>query len=162
MSKYLDLKEYVKSLGLYVIEDYDFQCSKLNGLINNSYIYLSDRLQTVEEKYCVLAEELAHFKRNVGDITNLSDTKNRKQEIKAHRFAIRNYLVPLEKLLDVIIDLKENANYFNIAQKLGITEEWLKETIYYYSVVNDGDMIYKEHIVTFNPFNVRSVKDEIA
>lgn len=157
MSNYKELKEYANSLGLTVIEDYDFKCSELSGLINGEYIYLSSKLDTVEEKFCILAEEISHYLISYGKMTDLRDTSSRKQETRAHRFATKKFLVTFEKLVDTIIELKEDASYFNIAKKLGITEQWLKETIYFYSEVHHEPLIYKEHIITFTPFNVRSI-----
>lgn len=53
------------------------------GRIYGNRIAIHNGLDTTTEKTCVLAEELGHYHTTVGDITDLSDPKNRKQERQA-------------------------------------------------------------------------------
>lgn len=84
---------------------------------------------TQTEKKCVLAEELGHHYTAVGDILDQSSVANRKQEMRG-RILAYNRLVGLRGIIDAYNHhcqgLCEAAEY------LGVTEEFLNDTIAYY------------------------------
>lgn len=84
---------------------------------------------TTREKGCVLAEELGHFHKTVGDITDQKRIENRKQELIARRWGY-------EKTVGIIkiINAFENGckNKYEISEFLNITEDYLNEVIDYY------------------------------
>ena len=84
---------------------------------------------TQAEKACVLAEELGHYYTAVGDILDQSSTTNRKQELRG-RIIAYNRLVGLRGIIEAYNhhcqDISETAEY------LGVTEEFLNDTLTYY------------------------------
>lgn len=84
---------------------------------------------TQTEKKCILAEELGHHYTAVGDILDQSSASNRKQEMHGRVLAY-NRLVGLRGIIDAYNHhcqgLCEAAEY------LGVTEEFLNDTIAYY------------------------------
>lgn len=79
MTIYEELLEEANSSGLIVREK---TLSGSNGLIYKNRIAISNRLKTSAEKACVLAEEIGHHHTAVGDIFDLQDIENMKQEQK--------------------------------------------------------------------------------
>jgi hypothetical protein len=62
------------------VDTYPFTSDKLKGLYVDGNIALSDKLDTTNEKTCILAEELGHHYTTAGNILNQSNSNNRKQE----------------------------------------------------------------------------------
>ena len=88
MTKYEDLIQEAYDQGVIVKEI----CLKSNsdGLYKNKKIAIAinkNTLFTVSEKNCVLSEELGHYYTSCGNILNLSDIKNAKQEHQARLYA---------------------------------------------------------------------------
>ncbi len=79
--------------------------NKIMGLYGESVIWINKRIKTYTEKTCVFAEELGHHHTSYGDITDLSELKNRKQEHVARRWAAK-------KLVSV-----EIGKYFAICER---------------------------------------------
>lgn len=129
MTKYEKLLDNAKADNVTVIEDYAFKSEKLKGVYCDGSIALSKKLLTETEKVCILAEELGHHYTAVGDILDQSSVTNRKQEMKG-RILAYNRLVGLRGIIDVYNHhcqgLCEAAEY------LGVTEEFLNDTIAYY------------------------------
>ena len=79
MTIYEELLEEANNSGLIVREK---TLSGSDGLIYRNRIAISNRLKTSAEKACVLAEEIGHHHTAVGDIFDLQDIENMKQEQK--------------------------------------------------------------------------------
>ncbi|NFA44004.1 hypothetical protein EXM65_15870 [Clostridium botulinum] len=112
-----------------VIVEKNFK-SKALGLCKGNKIGLSKRLTTTAEKACIYAEEYhGHYKTTVGDITNLKDIRNAKQEAIAHSKAIER----LCSLSHVVSAIKSGANdRYEIAEYLTITDSFFDEAIEYH------------------------------
>lgn len=84
---------------------------------------------TEVEKACVLAEELGHYYTAVGNILDQSSVENRKQEMQGRILAYNNQ-VGLCGIIDAYLhhcqSLSESAEY------LGVTEEFLNDSLTYY------------------------------
>lgn len=153
MNEYEELLEEAFLAGVLVSEKYAFK-SNVKGLTVNNKIKLSNKLQTLNEKKCILAEELAHHKLNHSDITDLRNIENKRQEDRAHKAAIL-YLVPFTRLIETVISLKDEATNYNVADALGITEEYLKEALEIYHRAYGDKVDIGSYIVSFSPFNIR-------
>lgn len=96
-----------------------------DGRIKNRRVAIRKDMPTVN-KACVLAEELGHWYTNVGDILDQTVVINRKQEHKARLWAYRQ-MIGLEGLISAF----EHGcrNRYEIAEHLGVTEEFLMETL---------------------------------
>jgi len=109
--------------GLYVYEVNLKSRSK--GVIRGSIVGI-DRNLTTAEKVCALAEEFGHYQVTVGDITDQSKLGNRKQERRAREWSY-NYLIPLERIVEAHHARVKGRH--EIAEYLGVTEEFLQATI---------------------------------
>lgn len=100
--------------------------SKAKGLCKGSKIGISKDIETSTEKACVLSEELGHYHTTVGNIINLSDAQNRKQERQARLWAYNNRIG-----LYGLINAYENGcrDRYEIAEFLNVTEEFLNDAI---------------------------------
>ena len=99
-----------------------------DGRIKGNTIYLRQNMNTVE-KVCVLAEELGHHHTSVGNILDMSDARNRKQERQARMWAYNRLI----GLCGIIKAYKAGCqNRYEIAEYLEVTEECLQECIEIY------------------------------
>lgn len=96
------------------------------GRIKGNRIAIKKDLPTQKEKACVLAEELGHFYTSTGNILDMSNTSNRKQELRARLWAY-NKQIGLRGLIDCY---KANCKSIHeMAEYLDVTEEFLLEAI---------------------------------
>lgn len=146
MTKYERLIDIAFNAGLNVHEDVEFK-SPVNGLIVGRNIALSEGLDNTD-KNCVLAEEIAHHYINEGNIIN-----DCYQETKAHRYAI-DLILSVESVINTIIDLREDATIATVAEKLEVSESFLKESLTLYSRRFDGQFEYNGYCISFNPVHV--------
>lgn len=84
---------------------------------------------TETEKACVLAEELGHYYTAVGNILDQSSVENRKQEMQG-RILAYNKQVGLRGIVDAYLHHCQNLS--EAAEYLGVTEEFLSDSIMYY------------------------------
>lgn len=99
------------------------------GLYCDGYAWIRQDL-TDNEKICILAEELGHHVLNTGDILDLSDPDNAKEENKARRFAYQK-LLPPEKLIHLVKDGYRET--YEIADQIGLDEGFVKDCLGYYA-----------------------------
>lgn len=128
MTEYEKLLDNAKKDNVTVIEDYDFSGTRIDGLYCDGSIALSKDL-TETEKKCVLAEELGHHYTAVGDILDQSSATNRKQEMRG-RILAYNRLVGLRGIIDAYNHHCQGTA--EAAEYLGVTEEFLNDTLRYY------------------------------
>lgn len=97
-----------------------------NGRIKGKRIAIRQNINTTTEKACVLAEELGHHHTSVGNILDMNDIRNRKQERQA-RFWGYNKLIGLTGIIRAFEagcqSDQEAADYLNV------TAEYLHEAI---------------------------------
>lgn len=97
-----------------------------NGRIKGSRIAIRKDIDTTTEKACVLAEEMGHHYTSVGNILDMSDARNRKQERQARMWAYNRLI----GLCGIIKAYKAGCqNRYEIAEYLEVTEECLQECI---------------------------------
>lgn len=97
-----------------------------NGRIKGRRIAIRKDIETTTEKTCVLAEELGHHYTSVGDIIDMENTQNRKQERQA-RFWAYNKLIGLRGIIDAYEAGCQNG--YEISEYLEVTEEYLADCI---------------------------------
>jgi len=119
-----------------------------NGRIKGDRIAIRQDL-TETEKKCTLAEELAHYYVNSGDLSNMDKTENRKQEYKA-RIAAFDRLIGLQRLIDCY---KRGGchNLYNMADYLEVTEEFLLEALKYYKNKYGVCVRSQDYLIYFHP-----------
>lgn len=102
---------------------------KLPGLYLNGMIFISKDQSSIEKGY-VLVEELMHYKYTVGNITKQETIMDKKQEIFARRKGYEE-LIPLDDIIACFyLGLRE---YFEVAEFLEVTEEFLRHTVSHYA-----------------------------
>lgn len=96
------------------------------GRIRGNRIAIKKDLPTQREKACVLAEELGHFYTSSGNILDMSDISNRKQEARARLWAF-NRQVGLRGLIDCYKN--RCLTLHDMAEHLDVTEQFLQDAI---------------------------------
>ena len=100
--------------------------SKAKGLCKGNKIGISADIDTSTEKACVLAEELGHHHTSIGDIMDMSDSQNRKQERQARMWGY-NKLIGLTGIVKAFQSGCHSRH--ETAEYLDVTEEFLQECI---------------------------------
>ena len=96
-----------------------------NGRIYKNRIAISKNLN-MSEKKCVLAEELGHHHTSVGNILNMEDLSNRKQERQARLWGY-NKLIWLTGIVNAFESGCQSA--YEASEFLEVTVEYLQECI---------------------------------
>lgn len=97
-----------------------------NGRIKGNRIAIRKDIDTSTEKTCVLAEELGHHHTSVGDILDMTDIGNRKQERQAILWGY-NKLIGLAGIIKAFEAGCQDR--FEVAEYLGVTDEYLCECL---------------------------------
>lgn len=97
-----------------------------NGRIKGKRIAIRQDIKTNIEKTCILAEELGHHHTSVGNILDMNDVRNRKQERQARLWGY-NKLIGLTGIISAFRAGCQSSH--EIAEKLDVTEEYLQECI---------------------------------
>lgn len=147
MTKYEKLLLKTEKLGIKVKEvDLGFydEC----GYYNNNKIIINSRM-TETQKHGVLAEELGHHLKTVGDITDQSKVENRKQELIARRKGYEFILQPLDLIYAFRLGYntpQDIANFYDITLKklLEIIEDFKKQ----YGI----GKAFNEYYIMFEPY----------
>ena len=105
---------------------YPFTSDRIKGLYADGTIALNNKIETSNEKTCILAEELGHFHTTTGDILDQSSYSNRKQEFQARLWAY-NKLIGLRGIIDSYCSGCRNT--YEMAENLNVTEEFLLEAL---------------------------------
>nr|WP_296266461.1 ImmA/IrrE family metallo-endopeptidase [uncultured Merdimonas sp.] len=103
-----------------------FDSPRIKGLYCDETIGINLDIDTSAEKACVLAEELGHHHTSVGDILDISDAGNRKQERQARLWGY-NKLIGLFGLVKAFEAGCQNR--FEVAEYLDVTDEYLSECL---------------------------------
>lgn len=97
-----------------------------NGRIKGKRIAIRKDIGTTTEKKCVLAEELGHHYTTVGNILDISDAGNQKQERQARLWGY-NKLIGLAGIIKAFEAGCQDR--FEVAEYLGVTDEYLCECL---------------------------------
>ena len=147
MNKYEELHQEAYDQGVIVKEV--ILKSKSDGLYFNNKIALNKcRLHNTREKTCVLAEELGHHYKTVGDILDLSVINNNKQEYKARVYAY-NRLIGLNGLLNAYKSGCRSLHDF--LEYLDVTEVFFNETINCYKNKYGTYVEVDNYAIVFEP-----------
>ena len=124
MNVYEILQEEACKDGIDVI-DYPFESNNIKGLYCDGTVAIKENI-TTSEKICTLAEELGHHYTSVGNILDMTSSSNRKQERQARLWGY-NKLIGLTGLINAFCAGCQNSH--EIAEFLGVTDEYLHECI---------------------------------
>ena len=129
MTKYEMLLDSAEKEDVTVEETTHFSGTRIKGLYCDRHIAINKDIETEAEKACVLAEELGHHYTAVGDILDQTSAANRKQEMRG-RILAYNRLVGLRGIIDAYNHHCQGTA--EAAEYLGVTEEFLNDTLTYY------------------------------
>lgn len=152
--KLLKIENYIYNNNIQLI-DYNFESDNIRAISSNNLIALNSKIKDTKEKICVLVEEIAHIKLNVGDIS-----ENSKEELKARAVAY-DYLIGLDGIIN-------SYNYgctnkYEMAEFLDVTEEFLKEAINWYRSKYGTSILFKDYLITFIPtLSVTPIKQKLS
>ena len=118
------------------------------GAYYNGVIALNKNISTTSEKTCVLAEELGHHHTSYGNIIDTSKVENRKQEVKARRWAVRR-LVTLKNIIKAFE--AGCRNMYEMAEYIGVTEDFLKDAFATYNAMYGKCKKRGNYIIYFDP-----------
>jgi hypothetical protein len=104
----------------------EFKSKNIKGLYCDGTVGINKAINTFTEKACVLAEELGHHHTSMGDILDMSDSGNRKQERQARLWGY-NKLIGLRGIIRAYEAGCQNCH--EIAEFLDVTEEFLQDCI---------------------------------
>lgn len=125
MNAYECMENEARMGGVEIIKC-NFKSPRIKGLYCNGTIAINNSLENTKEKACTAAEELGHHYTTVGDIIDMSDIRNRKQERQARLWAY-NRLIGLRGLVDAFEHGCQSRE--DTAEYLDVTEEFLQECI---------------------------------
>ena len=119
----LEQEAHDDNIGIY---DYYLGDETLKGYYIDGNIAINTCVNTLIEKKCVLAEELGHHHTTVGNILDMTDISNRKQERQARLWGY-NKLIGLRRLIEAY----EHGCHdrYDLAEYLEVTDEYLQECI---------------------------------
>lgn len=126
----------------------------IKGLYADNSILLNSRLNHIE-KICILTEELGHHYTSFGDILDQSKLENRKQEKRARNWAYER-MIPLDKFIEAY--QAGVTNRYEFAELIGVTEDFLTESIKHYQqkyglcTTHNGYIIYFENVGVVKSF----------
>lgn len=118
-----------------------------DGLINDNRILIRKNM-TQKQKACVLAEEVGHYYTTVGNILDQSDSRNRKQELRARLWAY-DKMIGLE---GIIKSYQHGCrNLYETAEYLNVTEEFLLEALQRYTSKYGTGITFGKYKISFTP-----------
>lgn len=155
MDRYEEMLQQAADKNINVIEKWDMgndpEHEPVKGLYVDGTVALSDELETTAEKTVILGEEIAHHDLTVGDILTAHDAASRRQEQKARTLSY-DRLVGLSGLVRAYEAHCESR--YEIAEFLGVTEEFLVDAIARYQEIYGISADYLNYIVFFDPLGV--------
>lgn len=117
------------------------------GRIYKNRVAIRRSIPTVE-KACILAEELGHYHTTTGNILDQSKVENRKQERKARIWAYNKQI----GLLGIVKAYQQGCrNRYEVAEYLGVTEEFLDDALKAYRSKYGIYAIVDNYIIYFEP-----------
>lgn len=146
MNKYETLLEEASNNGLIVKEK---PLKYNNGRIKGNKIAIRKDIETTTEKSCVLAEELGHHYTSVGNILDMQNLANRKQERQARLWAY-NKQIGLRGLIRAYEHGCQSSH--EIADYLEVTEEFFLEAVECYTQKYGTYATLDNYIIYFMPF----------
>lgn len=148
MTEYEKLLDEAENDNMHVFEKYDFTGTRLKGLYCDNNIALSNELSSESEKRCTLAEEIGHHYTSVGNILDLNQAGNRKQEQQARTWAYNKLI----GLMGIVNSYKSGCRTATeIAEYLNVTESFLSEAIERYKSKYGTYATVDNYVIFFEP-----------
>lgn len=130
------------------VHDYYLGAENLKGIYIDGNVAINTSVNNSTEKTCILAEELGHHHTSVGNILDMNDVRNRKQERQARLWGY-NKLIGLSGIINAFRAGCHNRH--EITEFLDVTEEYLQECIDCYRDKYGVYTIVDNYIIYFIP-----------
>ena len=131
--------------------------SNAKGLIKGNKIGINKNLTTIE-KSCVLAEELGHYYTTYGNIIDLNDGRNRKQEKRARNWAYEKR-VGINRLISAFQNsVRSRAE---LLEYLEVTNEFLEGALEHYKEKYGLYLEIDNYIIKFDPLNIIELREPL-
>lgn len=130
------------------VHDYYLGEDSLKGIYIDGNVAINTSISNSAEKTCILAEELGHHHTSVGNILDMNDVRNSKQERQARLWGY-NKLIGLSGIINAFRAGCQSRH--EIADLLDVTEEYLQECIDCYRDKYGVYTIVDNYIVYFIP-----------
>lgn len=153
MNSFERLEDEASKDGVDVIHQ-KFRNQNIGGLYCDGTIGINKTIATSVEKSCILAEELGHHYTSIGNIIDMTDARNRKQERQARLWGY-NKKIGLNGIINAFRAGCQNR--YEIAEFLESTEEYLQECINCYRDKYGIYTIIDNYVIYFIP-NLAVVK----
>jgi hypothetical protein len=127
----------------------------LKGVYYDGRVVIDSTLSHAE-KACILAEELGHHYTSAGNIIDLSDLRNRKQELIARAWAYR-LLLPVSAIIQACLNGLRST--YELAEEFGVTEPFVKAAIAYYQAKYGLYVKAGQYLLYFDPLRVEKRGD---
>ncbi len=148
LTEYEKLLDEAKDNNVAIYEKYDLSGTRLQGLYCDGSIALSNKLETEAEKFSILNEEMGHHFTSTGDIIDMSDTSNRKQELRARLWGYNNAI----GLSGIIRAYKHGCrSRQDMADFFGVSEQYLCEALETYAAKYSPFTQVDNYIIYFDP-----------
>lgn len=149
---YEKLAAEIEKEGVEIIEIKFKGTSK--GLYSDNVIALDSKIETDNEKKCVLAEEIGHYYTSHGDILDISDIRNLKQEKRARNWGYEK----LVGIIDLINAYKKGIkSRHDLAEYLNVTEEFLDKALKHYKEKHGLYYQIDKYVVYFEPLGILEI-----
>ena len=119
-----------------------------DGRIKGNRVAIRKNIATDTEKACVLAEELGHHYTTSGNILNMTDVQNRKQERHARMWAY-NCMIGLAGIISAYKTGCKST--FEMAEHLEVSEAFLKEALEAYRAKYGICTKLDNYVIYFEP-----------
>lgn len=126
------MTEYEKLIAKYDNLHIEEKIMVNDGLYADGYVWINKNMPECK-RYCTLAEEIGHHETSVGNILDQSDIDNCRQENIARKWAYEKIL-PIESILLALND--NHTETWDMAEHLGVDEEFLKDALRYYRILD--------------------------
>lgn len=142
---YEELLKEADSMGL-IVKEKPLQSG--DGRIFDNKIAIRKDIPTQTEKACVLAEELGHHCTSSGNIIDQNIVFNRQQELRARMYGynLNVGLIGIAKAFE-----SGCRNLYEMAEFLGVTEEYLKDAIECYRKKYGVFVAVDNYLIYFEP-----------
>ena len=126
-----------------------------DGRIKGNRVAIRQSIPTSTQKACVLAEEIAHHVTSTGDILDMSNVSNRKQEMQARLYSYNKMI----GLCGLIKAFEHNcSNRYEVADYLGVTEDFLLEALESYQFKYGKYKAIDNYLIKFDCPNIEIMK----
>lgn len=147
MNSFERLEDEACNDGIDII-DYEFKNEKIKGLYCDNSIGINKNIKTSAERSCILAEELGHHHTSIGNILNMNNIQNRKQERQARLWGY-NKLIGLTGIINAFESGCQSIH--DAAEFLEVTEEYFIEAIKCYRGKYGVSTEISEYTIYFIP-----------